>query len=968
MKRLLSILLLSFSFLAHAQKPPSTQTIGAPNINVEVKGGIFVDSVFWPALRADTNFTPQAEGAIIFWISNRNFWGFRNGRWQLFGAGNFEPIITPSNLPKQYWDGYKQFVTFNTDSIVEGVTNLFFTNGRARAAISLTTTGTSGVATYSSATGVLNVPNYGSGAGGGTLDSVGITMPGTYVVTNSPLTGTGGTIHIAYATELANTFLAGPSLGSPAVPTFRTIAVADLPTGIPNGNLANGNIGFSIGTAGVAPNWQSTPVALGATAVLNLPIASATATGVLSLGDWATFNNKVTSVNGLFGVVVTKNADSIKHLPVDTTSNRNGYVLTFDSTNHKWYLAPGGGGGGTTYTIGTIDGNGASVNGLSISGSSIFAQSASVTNPGLVNTGVQSFSGNKTFIGGLALTGLTTKTVTATDSLLLRDAAGKVWSTSAQAITGSFYDSISQVDSVTFTLNRPNGSKDTVRIRFNIGAFITTASNALTLTGTNVQWGGTLVQNTTVTGAGFATMFNGGRLESGMGASVASANSMTLGNDGNLFTITGNTQINALTTTNWQAGSQIAFIFTGVPLLKNNTAGAGGTAKLLLAGSVDYQAAIGDYISFQYDGSFWHETNRKLVSAGGAYTFSNGLTEFPATQVKLGGTLSANTTIALNNFYLALPGGRFEIGSGAAIAAANDLTLGPDGNLFQVTGNTQINAILTTNWQSGSEVSFIFSGTPLLKNNTAGGINTAPMLLAGRVDYSAAAGDYIAFQFNGTSWYETNRKLAGSVSGVTASNGLTATAGNVTLGGTLTGNTTIAAGTFTLSLSESGSNPALNAFNTSTGLGAQIQATSGEGAVISSITGTAVDLDISPASTTTAVKVVNVLRSTSGTAAAGMGGYIGYQLKDAGNFIEDAGAIQYDWADAAHATFTSELRLKGVTGGGVLTDWMIIKANGVWNAPQIASWGNFVNNAAAISGGLVAGDLYRNGDVVQIVH
>jgi hypothetical protein len=48
---------------------------------------------------------------------------------------------------------------YTTTQVTEG-TNLYFTDARARAAISLTTTGTSGVATYVS--GVLNIPNYGS--------------------------------------------------------------------------------------------------------------------------------------------------------------------------------------------------------------------------------------------------------------------------------------------------------------------------------------------------------------------------------------------------------------------------------------------------------------------------------------------------------------------------------------------------------------------------------------------------------------------------------------------------------------------------------------------------------------------------------------------------------------------------------------------------------------------------------------
>jgi len=53
----------------------------------------------------------------------------------------------------------KPVIPSTTSDITEG-TNLYFTNSRVRTAVSLTTTGTSGAATYNSTTGVLNVPNY----------------------------------------------------------------------------------------------------------------------------------------------------------------------------------------------------------------------------------------------------------------------------------------------------------------------------------------------------------------------------------------------------------------------------------------------------------------------------------------------------------------------------------------------------------------------------------------------------------------------------------------------------------------------------------------------------------------------------------------------------------------------------------------------------------------------------------------
>lgn len=58
-----------------------------------------------------------------------------------------------------------------TTDISEG-SNLYFTDARARDAISLTTTGTSGAATYSSVTGILNIPDYGAGVFDGKISSL----------------------------------------------------------------------------------------------------------------------------------------------------------------------------------------------------------------------------------------------------------------------------------------------------------------------------------------------------------------------------------------------------------------------------------------------------------------------------------------------------------------------------------------------------------------------------------------------------------------------------------------------------------------------------------------------------------------------------------------------------------------------------------------------------------------------------
>ena len=73
-------------------------------------------------------------------------------------VGDFEPAITGGSA-FQYIRGDKTLRTLNTLAVPESG-NLYFTDTRARDAISLTTTGTTGAATYTPATGVFNIPNY----------------------------------------------------------------------------------------------------------------------------------------------------------------------------------------------------------------------------------------------------------------------------------------------------------------------------------------------------------------------------------------------------------------------------------------------------------------------------------------------------------------------------------------------------------------------------------------------------------------------------------------------------------------------------------------------------------------------------------------------------------------------------------------------------------------------------------------
>lgn len=81
-----------------------------------------------------------------------------------------------------------------------------------------------------------------SGGGSGTVTSVALSMPSEFSVSGSPVT-TSGTLTVDKANQNANQVFAGPSTGSAAAPTFRSLVAADLPnTAVTPGSYTNANI------------------------------------------------------------------------------------------------------------------------------------------------------------------------------------------------------------------------------------------------------------------------------------------------------------------------------------------------------------------------------------------------------------------------------------------------------------------------------------------------------------------------------------------------------------------------------------------------------------------------------------------------------------------------------------------------------------------------------------------------------
>ncbi len=91
--------------------------------------------------------------------------------------------------------------------------------------------------------------------GGGTVTSVGMALPSSVLtVTGSPVTST-GTLTGTLATQTANRVLAGPTMGSPAAPTFRALVSGDLPA--PGVESANRVLAGPASGGPAAPTYRS---------------------------------------------------------------------------------------------------------------------------------------------------------------------------------------------------------------------------------------------------------------------------------------------------------------------------------------------------------------------------------------------------------------------------------------------------------------------------------------------------------------------------------------------------------------------------------------------------------------------------------------------------------------------------------------------------------------------------------------
>ena len=210
---------------------------------------------------------------------------------------------------------------FNALSPIAAVGDLILGNGTntaTRLAI-----GTNGyVLTSNGTTASWSAP----AASGGTVTSVGLSMPTQFTVTNSPVT-TSGTLTAAWQNQAAGHVLIGPTSGAAAAPAFRALGTADLPT-IP---VAGGGTG-GITASAARTNLGATTLGANLFQLANVSAVrfiQINADNTLTTQDAATFRSAIGAGTGSGDVTLTGTqtlTNKTLTLPVISSISNSGTV------------------------------------------------------------------------------------------------------------------------------------------------------------------------------------------------------------------------------------------------------------------------------------------------------------------------------------------------------------------------------------------------------------------------------------------------------------------------------------------------------------------------------------------------------------------------------------------------------------------------------------------------------------------
>ncbi|MGO9271365.1 MAG: beta strand repeat-containing protein [Terriglobia bacterium] len=166
-----------------------------------------------------------------------------------------------------------------------------------------------------------------TGTGGGTVTSVGFSLPANFQVTGSPVT-TSGTVAATWTSQSANRILASPN-GAAGAPIFRSVVDADLtPSYSGVGSCSSNQWVTGLSRNGAPTCLQPAFASISGTIGSNqLPGATASALGAIQLAGDLSNTAAAPKVAGIQGI------------PVSSTAPTNGQVNQFNSGLNQWVPA-----------------------------------------------------------------------------------------------------------------------------------------------------------------------------------------------------------------------------------------------------------------------------------------------------------------------------------------------------------------------------------------------------------------------------------------------------------------------------------------------------------------------------------------------------------------------------------------------------------------------------------------------------
>ena len=280
-----------------------------------VQNGVLMVSLTWSDILTKPNFATVATSGDYNDLINKPSGSQVNADWSA-SSGPAEILNKPNTLAGYgISDAYP--LSGNPSGFLTGVTSgqvttalgfapysaanpsAFITQSGARSAITLTTTGNAGAATYNSSTGALNIPNYAPGTGTVTSVTAGTGLSGGTFTTSGtismPNTGTAGT-YSSVTTDAQGRVTAGTTRSVNNTPG-RSLVSTTTSTGF--------QISASRDSMACYEGSFSTTSTIGGPSAASVFLETAD-TNSTTAGDWTTISKQTYSNNITLAIVLNQ--------------------------------------------------------------------------------------------------------------------------------------------------------------------------------------------------------------------------------------------------------------------------------------------------------------------------------------------------------------------------------------------------------------------------------------------------------------------------------------------------------------------------------------------------------------------------------------------------------------------------------------------------------------------------------------